>query len=151
MKKDEYPRPAYTADNVIILIPDNEDVLEEILLIKRGNEPFLNGWALPGGYVNLGETSEIAARREAKEEIGIELGGLPQLVGVFDVPGRDPRGWTVTVVYKWYLPYFRKNEVFAGDDAKEAKWFKLDEIPKDLAFDHLEIIRKAIKNELLWR
>ena len=95
MLKSEYPRPAYTADNLIILVPDDVDEYQKILLIKRSNDPFKDCWALPGGYVNLGETSEDAARREALEETGLKLPGLPQLVGVFDEPDRDPRGWEI--------------------------------------------------------
>ena len=104
MLKSEYPRPAYTADNLIILVPDDVDEYQKILLIKRSNDPFKDCWALPGGYVNLGETSEDAARREALEETGLKLPGLPQLVGVFDEPDRDPRGWVVSAAYAWFLP-----------------------------------------------
>lgn len=145
MEKDKYPRPAYTADNVILLVPDDPtEEVEQILLIKRLNEPFKDCWALPGGYVNLGETSQDAARREAKEEIGMDLPGLPTLVGIFDAPDRDPRGWVVAAAYRWFLPNFLKNHFQAGDDAKEAKWFPVNALPEQIAFDHIQIIKKAI-------
>jgi len=144
MLKSEYPRPAYTADNLIFLVPDDVDDYQKILLIKRSNDPFKDHWALPGGYVNLGETSEEAARREALEETGLKLPGLPHLVGIFDDPNRDPRGWVVSAAYAWYLPEMLLQFVQAGDDAKDAQWFSVNDLP-NLAFDHLQIINKHLK------
>lgn len=152
MSKKEYPRPAYAAD---ILLFATEDVQVEsqlpcwqtfILLIVRKNEPFKNCWALPGGYVNEGETSIQAARREAEEEIGIALSeqyGIPQFVRISDAPNRDPRGWVISASYLWHLK--ERINAKAGDDAKEAEWFNVDDLPKNIAFDHIDIINMALK------
>ena len=145
MNKKDYPKPAYTADNCVILVPDDPtEELERILLIVRKNDPFKGFWALPGGYVNEGEASEDASRREASEEVGIDLPGMPTLIGIFDSPGRDPRGWTVAAAYRWYLPSFMADLIKAGDDAADVRWFPVDSLPENLAFDHLKIIQKAI-------
>lgn len=144
LEKKDYPKPAYTADNLIILIPDELKVNEKILLIKRLNDPFKDCWALPGGYVNPDETSSEAARREAKEETNVDLPGLPKLIGIFDKPGRDPRGWVISAAYRWYVPQYFYSSFQAGDDAKEAQWFSLHDLPENMAFDHLEIIKKYL-------
>lgn len=123
---------------VDILVINNET--EEILLIKRLNEPFKDCWALPGGFVDENEDLEDAAHRELKEETNLELEELYQ-IGAFGTPGRDPRGHMVSVAYLGY-----KNDIDdakAMDDAKELKWFKINNLPK-LAFDHKEIIELAI-------
>ena len=109
---------------------------EKILLIKRGKEPFEGKWALPGGFVDEGETVEAACVREVKEETGLDV-HIKKLVGVFSEPGRDPRG-TVGVAF---ICEVTGGELKSGDDAKEAKWFSLGELP-ELAFDHAEIVEK---------
>jgi len=111
----------------------------EILLIKRGNDPFKGKWALPGGFVDENESLEVAAARELKEETGLN-GILLTQMHAFGNPGRDPRGHTVSVVYVGYLPL--DLEAIAGDDAAEVAWFKLDSLP-DLAFDHKGIAEMA--------
>ena len=124
-----FPRPAVTVDIIIFRMSGNDP---EVLLIKRGNEPYKGKWALPGGFVNKDESLEAAAARELKEETG--LGGiLLTQMHTFGNPGRDPRGHTVSVVYVGYLPVGAVEK--AGDDAAEADWFKLDALP-ELAFDH---------------
>jgi len=130
----DYPRPALTVD-VVLLTRDDRP---KVLLIRRGKEPFAGCWALPGGFVNDGERLIEAARRELKEETGIEAGDLEQLYTAGD-PGRDPRGWTVSVVYFGLI-----SEVAAigGDDASAAAWHRLDKPPK-LAFDHAAILQRA--------
>ncbi len=106
----------------------------KIVLIRRGNEPFEGKWALPGGFVDAGESVEEACVREAKEETGLDV-QVKELVGVFSKPERDPRG-TVGVAF---LCEVMGGKMKGGDDAREAAWFLLDGLP-DLAFDHKEII-----------
>ncbi|HEY3829658.1 MAG TPA: NUDIX hydrolase [Solirubrobacteraceae bacterium] len=110
-----------------------------ILLIQRGNPPFEGGWALPGGFVEEGEQVAAAASRELAEETGLRLGAL-ELLGVYDTPGRDPRGWTVSVVYLARVQ--GASEVIGADDASEARWFDVEELP-ELAFDHALIVADA--------
>jgi len=106
----------------------------KIVLVKRGREPFEGKWALPGGFVDSGESVEEACVREAKEETGLDV-RVKELVGVFSNPRRDPRG-TVGIAF---LCEAMGGEMKGGDDAREAAWFPLEELP-ELAFDHKEII-----------
>lgn len=126
----EYERPGLTVDLVIIC-----ELQNTVLLIQRGNEPFKGSWALPGGYVEAGETIAAAAKRELQEETGITGVALRQM-GTYGDPGRDPRGWTATVVW---IGYVVEPVAKAGDDAAAAKWFPIDELPS-LAFDHATIL-----------
>ncbi len=109
----------------------------KLVLIKRGNPPYQNHFALPGGFVEVGETVEAAVVREAKEETGLNI-ELIKLLGVYSDPSRDPRGHTVSVCY---LALGRGN-LKAGSDAKDIRLFGLNEIPQ-LAFDHNIIIENA--------
>jgi 8-oxo-dGTP diphosphatase len=111
-----------------------------VLLIKRKSEPFAGQWALPGGFVNEDEKLADAACRELAEETGLKLDELEQLHTAGD-PGRDPRGWTVSVVFLARVDR-RKPMAKAGDDASEARWFPLDALPP-LAFDHATILERA--------
>lgn len=132
----EYSRPAVTVD-IIIFRQSNK--ITEVLLIKRANEPFMGQWALPGGFVDEDEPLAKAAARELEEETALKNILLTQM-HTFGDPGRDPRGHTVSVVYVGYLP--EGAEAKAGDDAAEAEWFKLNEMPA-MAFDHQEIVDMA--------
>ncbi len=136
----EWPRPALTTDAVVFL-QENDSV--KVLLIKRKNEPFKGYWALPGGYVEDGETLIQGALRELKEETSIDNVPLKQ-VAAFGDPGRDPRGWQVTVAF-YGLATSRYAE--AGDDAKDATWYDVGSIIQngmlDIACDHREIIQAA--------
>jgi 8-oxo-dGTP diphosphatase len=125
--------PALTTDCVIF---DNK---RRVLLIRRKNEPHKGAYALPGGFVNIGETVEAACRREVREEVGIEVGEL-RLVGVYSDPCRDPRGHTVSVAYLALLP--QTTAPRAGSDAEGAEWIK-DWRKLDLGFDHAQIIADA--------
>lgn len=128
--------PVLTVDTVVI---DKG----KILLIKRGTEPFKGKWALPGGRVECGETVEEAALRELKEETGIDA-ELVTLLSVYSDPNRDPRGHYVSVAF--IAKPTKEQEPKASTDAAEAKWFDLSEIPwDDLAFDHAQIIKDALK------
>lgn len=137
----KYPRPAYTADTV--LVADNGEGGLSVLLIKRGCEPFKGAWALPGGFVNEGECSIEAARRELAEETGVDIPDSDSLalIGIYDTPGRDPRGWTISAAYAAQVS--QMVEAKGGDDAAEARWFPLGDLP-ELAFDHGRIIADVI-------
>ncbi len=132
-----YEKPSLTVDCVIFKLKNNT---LNILLIERAHEPFKGNWALPGGFVDKGETCEKAALRELEEETGIKLTKHLELAGVFSEPKRDPRGWTVSAAYFTALTNERK--IKAGDDASKAKWVDINSLPK-LAFDHDKIIRTA--------
>lgn len=140
----DYPRPALTVDCVII---DGD----RVLMIKRGKEPFAGRWALPGGYVNEGESVEEAAARELGEETGLRLVAGPKaadlkLVGVYSAPGRDPRGWVVAVAFVAQLDDADDVRVTAGDDAADFMWSEILRLDRaDLAFDHGQILVDALK------
>lgn len=126
-----------TAD--VVAVADVDGVLS-VLLIERRNPPFEGRWALPGGFVEKGELVADAAPRELREETGLEVGAL-ELLGVYDTPGRDPRGWTVSAAYLARLGDER--DVAGADDAGDARWFAVDELP-ELAFDHAQIAADAL-------
>lgn len=135
----KYPRPAVTADCVVFGInPEGERLL---LLVQRGNEPFKGMWALPGGFLNMDETLEQCARRELKEETGIEAIARFEELKSFSSIDRDPRGRTITVAFLVEVPLA---EAKGGDDAADARWFGLDEVPQ-LAFDHAEVLQVALR------
>lgn len=136
----EFARPALTVDVAAVRGPESD---REILLIRRSSEPFEGTWALPGGFVDEGESLEEAARRELAEETGIaDVGRLMQL-GAYGDPGRDPRGWTVSVVFLARVES-RDATLRAGSDATEAAWFRAWDVP-ELAFDHADIVKDALK------
>jgi 8-oxo-dGTP diphosphatase len=138
MEDGDYPRPMLTAD-VVVLAVASEDA--RVLLIQRGNPPFAGSWALPGGFVEQGEQVAEAAPRELAEETGLRVdAGSLELLGVYDTPGRDPRGWTVSVVY--IARVLGESAVAGADDASDARWFSVEELP-ELAFDHALILADA--------
>ena len=134
----DYPRPAVSADCVLFGF-NGADL--SILLVERGKEPFKGKWAFPGGFLDMDETTTECAQRELKEETGIDRADLEQL-DVFSDVDRDPRGRVITVAYLGLLkmPEFK---VVAGDDAADARWFKLTSVPP-LAFDHDLILKTAV-------
>lgn len=111
-----------------------------VLLIQRGNPPFAGAWALPGGFVDEEERVADAAPRELAEETGLEIREF-DLLDVYDTPGRDPRGWTVSVVHLARVE--SELPVAGGDDASDARWFSVDALPA-LAFDHAIILADAL-------
>jgi len=127
--------PRLTTDCVIY---DKEG---RVLLIRRQNDPFKGAYALPGGFVDIGETVEAACRREVREEVGVAAGELT-FVGVYSDPLRDPRGHTVSIAYLARLSDGPTPK--AGSDAAAAEWIK-DWRKLDLAFDHAKIIADAEK------
>ena len=136
--KYKYPRPAVTTDCVIFGY-DVKDGLS-VLLIKRGIEPFKDHWAFPGGFIRMDEDAETGARRELREETGLETRCIEQF-GCFSEINRDPRDRVITIAY---YALVKKSEVAGGDDASEAHWFPIDNVPP-LAFDHDRILRVALK------
>jgi 8-oxo-dGTP diphosphatase len=131
----KYPRPALTADCVVI----TKGEMPEVLLIQRGDEPYKGQWAFPGGFMEMDETTEECAIRELKEETGLELSELHQ-IGVYSKVDRDPRGRTVTVAY---LAVVDSTIAVEGqDDAAKAEWWPLT-TPPSLAFDHEDILKDA--------
>ena len=115
-----------------------------VLLVQRKNDPYKNLWALPGGFVEDRETLETAMERELKEEAGIKFIFFEQLQA-FSKPDRDPRGRTITIAFAGYVGLDSNPK--AADDAKDAKWFDLNQLP-ELAFDHKIIIDYAVSHFL---
>lgn len=140
-------RPSVTVDVVMLAMADSGP---EVLLIRRKNPPFEGYWALPGGFVDPNEALEEAARRELREETGSEPDQLVQL-GAFGDPGRDPRGWTISIAYvavqsgKEAAAWRPK----ASSDADAVGWFDAND-PPPLAFDHGEILAHAIRMRNAW-
>jgi 8-oxo-dGTP diphosphatase len=124
--------PVLTVDAVIA------DAERGVLLIRRARDPFAGCWALPGGFVEVGETVEEACAREAKEETGLAIEPV-ELLGVYSHPARDPRFHTVSVVF---LCRAVEGLAHGGDDAAEARWFA-DLAGLPLAFDHATILADA--------
>jgi len=126
-----YRNPALTVD--VVVIEGNK-----ILLVKRGQPPHQGEWALPGGFVEYGETSEAAAKREVQEETGIAI-ELSAILGVYSDPDRDPRGHTVSVVFVGRMV---SGQLQGGDDAADAKWYDINDLHEEqLAFDHGMIVQ----------
>ena len=143
----EYPRPVVTVDLVIFTIAGND---LKVLLIRRGGEPFKGRWALPGGFVEIGESLEKAAARELKEEAGVTNVYLEQLY-TFGEPKRDPRGRVISVSY-FALVDAEQQRIRAASDAVEAEWHSVFNSPK-LAFDHKQILDYAVwrlRNKIEW-
>ena len=133
----KYARAALTVDCVIFGL-DRDDL--KVLLIQRDLEPFAGQWAIPGGFVEVGEPLEAAARRELAEETGLHEIYLEQLY-TFGDPGRDPREHVVTVAYYALVNIF-DHQVQAATDARDADWFSVNDLPP-LAFDHDKILSVA--------
>ncbi|WP_319228794.1 NUDIX hydrolase [Draconibacterium orientale] len=129
----KYPRAALTVDAIVFV---KSETTISVLLIERGREPFKNKWALPGGFVDLDETLEKACIRELEEETGLQVEKMQQF-RAYDAIDRDPRHRTISVVYSVQLA--GKMPVKGNDDAAQAKWFSIDDLP-ELAFDHAEIL-----------
>jgi|SRR5580692_8974524 len=144
MYRYKYPRPSLTVDCVVFGIGGGE---LQVLLVERGDEPFVGRWALPGGFVHVsdegtkGERSADAARRELTEEAGIGVAHMEQLA-TFDEPNRDPRGRVVSIAYM-ALVRSSDHALRAGSDAANASWWPAEHLPR-LAFDHKEIVKYAL-------
>jgi len=142
----EFPVWLLTVDAVVLAVDEDETAEPHVLLIKRGNYPYKGSWALPGGFIDVGEAPADAALRELREEAGLEVETAAQ-IGAFGTPNRDPRGPAVSIAH--FCPVTTKDgvmpQVYAGDDAVEAGWFKVTEVKKmDLAFDHKDMIKVVL-------
>lgn len=135
----EYPRPALTVDCVVFGF-DGAGL--QVLLIRRGLEPFIGSWALPGGFVDMDENLDEAARRELLEETHLKGVFLEQLF-TFGDPGRDPRGRVVSVAY-YALVRPDQHPATGDSDASEAAWHPVNKLPP-LAFDHADILRAGLE------
>ncbi len=137
--ENKWRKPSVTADGIV---SDGN----RIVLIKRGKEPFKGGYALPGGFLNYGETLEHCATREVLEETGLKT-DIVDLVGVYSDPSRDPRGQVITAVFELKM---LDGAIKGGDDASSAEWLHIDKLPK-LAFDHGRIIEDFLAKRKMKR
>jgi len=136
----DWPRPMVTVDAAVFCFLRNK---AHLLLINRKIEPFKGKWALPGGFVGLDEELKSAAERELAEETGL-IGVALEQMHTFGKVGRDPRGRQITIAF---IGIAKKGQtkIKAGDDAAKAKWFDIEKLPKDMAFDHNEAAKVAIR------
>ncbi len=144
----DYPRQAVTTDCVIFGFDETN---LKILLIQRGIKPFKDKWALPGGFIRQEETIEECAKRELFEETSLKNVFIEQLYTFSDID-RDPRGRVISVAY-FALINLNNYKAVAGDDAKNAQWFSVNDMPT-LAFDHDKIVRTALyrlKGKIRWQ
>ncbi|MBN2040991.1 MAG: NUDIX hydrolase [Spirochaetes bacterium] len=135
----KYRNPVPTVDIIIELNDKNPEQERKIVLIKRRNPPY--GWALPGGFVDYGESLENAAVREAKEETSLEVNLIRQFHTYSD-PGRDPRQHTISTVFIGTSQGIPEGK----DDALEARIFNTADLPDEFAFDHKQILNDYIQN-----
>ena len=135
----EWPRPMVTTDAVVYVVHDGRI---KVLLIERGRDPFKGKWAFPGGFLEMDEQLIDAAYRELEEETSMTGVSLTQMY-TFGRVGRDPRGRMITVTFIGQAQPDQM-EVAAGDDAADARWFYVDQLP-ELAFDHQRVMDMAIE------
>lgn len=133
----KYPHPAVTADCMVF---NQEGDKIWVLLIKRKNDPYKDCWAFPGGFINIDESAEDAAIRELKEETGLIVSKVEQLKAYSNLD-RDPRERVITIAF---IAESTIKDVKGGDDAKEARWFEISNLPS-LAFDHEIILKDALE------
>ncbi|MBA3471006.1 MAG: NUDIX hydrolase, partial [Herpetosiphonaceae bacterium] len=135
----KYERPSVTVDVVIFTLHDGR---LHVLMVQRKHWPYADHWAIPGGFVNMDESLETAARRELAEETGVQDVYLEQLY-TFGDPGRDPRTRIISVAY-FALIRPEEQEIQVSEESNDVRWFPVDELPTPLAFDHDRILRYAI-------
>lgn len=136
----DYERPSVTVDTILF---SHLNGTMSVLLIRRGRWPFEGYWAIPGGFVEIGESLEDAASRELVEETGLAGVALQQL-HAFGDPGRDPRTRVITISYYAYVTEEQARGIQAGDDAADARWWPVSDLPP-LAFDHAHILEFALQ------
>jgi len=136
----DWPRPMVTVDAVVFTVT-TEAI--KLLLIKRGHEPFKGKWAFPGGFIGIDEELDDAVARELQEETGLTGVRLEQM-HTFGKPGRDPRGRQITVAYMGIIKD-GLDRIKAGDDAAEAQWFDINDLPQNIAFDHDLVAKFAVE------
>jgi 8-oxo-dGTP diphosphatase len=140
-----YDRPSVTVDVALFALRANA---LQVLLIRRKNWPYQGYWAVPGGFIDMDETLEQSARRELREETGVEEVYLEQLY-TFGEPARDPRSRVISVAYLAWLDADQARPVQGADDAAEARWWPMAELPR-LAFDHDRVL-SAAHQRLRWK
>jgi len=133
----KYPHPAVATDCVVFGF-DGRGL--RILLVERGQEPYKGAWAFPGGFMRMDETAQACAMRELHEETSLKVQSMKQL-GAFTAIDRDPRERVVSIAF---YALVQPSDVVGGDDASQARWFSIDDVPQ-LAFDHDYILRKAMQ------
>jgi 8-oxo-dGTP diphosphatase len=133
----KYPHPAVTTDCVVFGFDGKE---LKVLLIERGLDPYKGMWAFPGGFLRMDETAEECAKRELKEETGLELAKVREL-GTFSGVNRDPRERVISIAY---FTLTRVQDVKGGDDARVARWYPINQLPP-LAFDHQQMFEQALQ------
>jgi 8-oxo-dGTP diphosphatase len=136
----DWPRPMVTVDAIVFAFIKGQ---AKLLLINRKREPFKGKWAIPGGFIEIDEELEDAVVRELKEETGLEGVTLKQM-HTFGKCGRDPRGRMITIAFMG-IAREGQTRIKAGDDAANARWFDIEKLPNDMAFDHNEVAWFAIK------
>ena len=134
----DYPHMAVTVDAVVFM----RSAPAKVLLIKRAKAPFKDAWAAPGGFVDMDETMHAAALRELEEETGL-TGVALRFLNYFDAPNRDPRERTISIAF-WGVADEANANIKAADDASDAAWHDIDNLP-ELAFDHAEVLKQAIR------
>jgi len=149
----DWPRPMVTVDAIVFaFLPPSRlasgdagagENRAKLLLINRKNEPFKGKWALPGGFVGIEEELEEAVVRELAEETGLTGVRLEQM-HTFGKVGRDPRGRQITVAFMG-IADSEQSKIKAGDDAAKVRWFDIEKLPEDMAFDHSEVVKFAIE------
>ncbi len=168
-KKEKYEKPSVTVDTIIFSTDKDKNFLQ-LLLIKRKKHPYKDKWAIPGGFVDIHENLDDAAKRELKEETNVDAEEIEQLY-TFGAVNRDPRMRVISVAYVSVIDIDKLSKVQAADDASEAIWFTVllnnNQISlintqtqesfslSDLAFDHQDILEKAFiwlrnKHQQLW-
>ncbi|MEN6386659.1 MAG: NUDIX hydrolase [Phycisphaerales bacterium] len=135
----EWPRPMVTVDAIVF---NTAGAKPRLLMIRRGNEPYKGKWAFPGGFVDMDEELQAAVVRELQEETGLTGVKLKQF-HTFGKCGRDPRGRNITIAF---MGITKTEQIKGGDDAAEAKWYEIDALPENLAFDHKDVADLAIKH-----
>jgi 8-oxo-dGTP diphosphatase len=136
----DWPRPMVTVDAIVFAFFEDK---ARLLLVNRRKEPFKGKWALPGGFVGIDEELEDAVERELAEETGLVNVKLEQM-HTFGQVGRDPRGRQITVAFMG-IAKEGVNKIKAGDDAAEVRWFDIENLPEDMAFDHNEVVEFVIR------
>jgi 8-oxo-dGTP diphosphatase len=136
----EWPRPMVTVDAIVFGLFGDKS---RMLLIKRKNDPYKGKWAIPGGFIGIDEELEDAVARELQEETGLTGVSLEQM-HTFGKVGRDPRGRQITVCFMGIITQ-DQDRIKAGDDAAEVRWFDIDKLPPDMAFDHDRVSQFAVR------
>jgi 8-oxo-dGTP diphosphatase len=137
----DYPRPAVTVDLAVLAL--SGDGLR-VLLIRRKHDPFAGRWGLPGGFLEIDEPIEAGARRELREETGLDVAGPIAFLGAYGDPSRDPRGRTISMAHAAVIRDIPAG-VAGGDDASEAAWKLAKGGGEPLAFDHDAILSQALR------